>query len=338
MMKRKTMGNKIVRYALLIMALVIAGSTHLVSQAETEDTKAETYGVWQPKPAYVNNIRQTKATTNSYTIEWDASEEAKYYKVLDENGNLLKTVVGKTSVTIKAKAGTKRTLLLVAGRTTEEGEALESWARRVYNIKTTPKKVKNLASFKKDYIQWRLKDDRINIKWDKNPKDEVYAEGYKIVIYSADGKKKLKTYASTNPYLTFSRKDVKNKGFKCKVAGYITINNKKCYGEWSDLKTIIPGAKITSATMAGRYNVRLKWKKVDKAVKYTIYLCENPFDPIENRTYRKLGTVKGNKNSFVTKPLTPGKSLGLYVIPTVKIKGKQYTADKTWYTHVKLVY
>ena len=208
------MGNKIVRYALLIMALVIAGSTHLVSQAETEDTKAETYGVWQPKPAYVNNIRQTKATTNSYTIEWDASEGAEYYKVLDENGNLLKTVVGKTSVTIKAKAGTKRTLLLVAGRTTEEGEALESWARRVYNIKTTPKKVKNLASFKKDYIQWRLKDDRINIKWDKNPKDEVYAEGYKIVIYSADGKKKLKTYASTNPYLTFSRKDVKNKGFK----------------------------------------------------------------------------------------------------------------------------
>ena len=83
---------------------------------------------------------------------------------------------------------------------------------------------------------------------------------------------KLKTYASTNPYLTFSRKDVKNKGFKCKVAGYITINNKKCYGEWSDLKTIIPGAKITSATMAGRYNVRLKWKKVDKAVKHTIYL------------------------------------------------------------------
>ena len=71
--------------------------------------------------------------------------------------------------------------MLVAGRTTEEGEALESWARRVYNIKTTPKKVKNLASFKKDYIQWRLKDDRINIKWDKNPKDEVYAEGYKIV-------------------------------------------------------------------------------------------------------------------------------------------------------------
>ena len=51
MMKRKTMGNKIVRYALLIMTLVIAGSTHLVSQAETEDTKAETYGVWQPKPA-----------------------------------------------------------------------------------------------------------------------------------------------------------------------------------------------------------------------------------------------------------------------------------------------
>ena len=131
---------------------------------------------------------------------------------------------------------------------------------------------------------------------------------------------------------------MKNKGFKCKVAGYITINNKKCYGEWSDLKTIIPGAKITSATMAGRYNVRLKWKKVDKAVKYTIYLCENPFDPIENRTYRKLGTVKRNKTSFVTKPLTPGKSLGLYVIPTVKIKGKQYTADKTWYTHVKLVY
>lgn len=95
MMKRKTMGNKIVRYALLIMTLVIAGSTHLVSQAETEDTKAETYGVWQPKPAYVNNIRQTKATTNSYTIEWDASEGAEYYKVLDENGNLLKTVVGK---------------------------------------------------------------------------------------------------------------------------------------------------------------------------------------------------------------------------------------------------
>lgn len=88
----------------------------------------------------VSNIRQTKATTNSYTIEWDASEGAEYYKVLDENGNLLKTVVGKTSVTIKAKAGTKRTLLLVAGRTTEEGEALESWARRVYNIKTTPKK------------------------------------------------------------------------------------------------------------------------------------------------------------------------------------------------------
>ena len=142
MMKRKTMGNKIVRYALLIMALVIAGSTHLVSQAETEDTKAETYGVWQPKPAYVNNIRQTKATTNSYTIEWDASEEAEYYKVLDENGNLLKTVVGKTSVTIKAKAGTKRTLLLVAGRTTEEGEALESWARRVYKYKNNTKKSK----------------------------------------------------------------------------------------------------------------------------------------------------------------------------------------------------
>lgn len=38
------MGNKIVRYALLIMALVIAGSTDLVSRAATEDTKAATYG------------------------------------------------------------------------------------------------------------------------------------------------------------------------------------------------------------------------------------------------------------------------------------------------------
>ncbi|WP_182429551.1 hypothetical protein [Clostridium sp. AM54-37XD] len=45
MMKRKTMGNKIVRYALLIMALVIAGSTDLVSRAATEDTKTATYGV-----------------------------------------------------------------------------------------------------------------------------------------------------------------------------------------------------------------------------------------------------------------------------------------------------
>ena len=112
MMKRKIMGNKIVRYTLLIMALVIAGSTHLVSRAETEDTKAETYGVWQPKPAYVNNIRQTKATTDSYTIEWDASEGAEYYKVLDENGNLLKTVVGKTSVTINNTKKSKKSGIL----------------------------------------------------------------------------------------------------------------------------------------------------------------------------------------------------------------------------------
>lgn len=78
----------------------------------------------------------------------------------------------------------------------------------------------------------------------------MYAEGYKIVIYSADGKKKLKTYASTNPYLTFSRKDVKTKGSNVRLPDI--------------LRSIIRSVMESGQTLKPSYRVqrlpRLSWQ------------------------------------------------------------------------------
>lgn len=339
LMKRKTTGNRLIKCLFVMMAVVFAGSSHLVCKADTEkeEVKAQicSFDENEAAPDAVQNIRHTKATAGSYTIAWNASKGAQYYKVLDDDGNLLKTVKGKTSVTIKAKAGTKRNISVVAGRKSAEGQLLESWPKKLYGVETAPGKVRNLGSFQKKNIRWRLDHDSIDISWDRNAKDQVYTDGYKIIIYSVDGKKKLGTYITTKNYLIFHKDAVNNKGFKCKVAGYVEINNKKCYGTWTGFKTVIPEAKSTF-TRTGQYEGRLTWTKVDKAVKYTVYICDDPFTSLDDRTYRKLGTVKSNKNRFTVKNLPIRAVVGLYVVPTVKIKGKTYTADKTWYTFVKL--
>ena len=122
-------------------------------------------------------------------------------------------------------------------------------------------------------------------------------------------------------------KSVRNKGFKCRVTGYIKLNNKKYYGTKSSWKVIIPqpGFKMTRT---GYHTVKLNWDSIKNATGYTVYACKDV--KAEKPVFYKVKEVGAGTTSCEVSNLTRQRYVGFYVIPTVKVKGKTYKPAPTW--------
>lgn len=311
------------------------------------------YNIWQTNesqaaivqvttaPSDITNLKQTKATASSVTLQWDVVYGATSYQVYTgtsssiSNQTLLGTVTSN-SITVKASAGSDKNYYVYPVRTISTGyTAMYENSRGMISAKAAPGKAENLANADKGYLRWKTTDSNtVKVYWDDNSNREYLPDGYRIRIYSVDGKKLLKTYnvGKYDSYKEFNLKAVKNKGFKVEVTGYITVNNKKCYGKSSGKKTVIPQAKI-KLEQRSKTSMRVSWTKVKNATSYTIYACKNENVSKKNQKWYKVAKVGKKTTAYTVKKLKTGKYAGFYVIPTVKIGKKSYKADATWYTY-----
>lgn len=290
-------------------------------------------------PKQVTAVTQTKATASSVTLKWSASAGANRYYVYrgyyGTSSSLVANVTG-TTATIKAAAGSEESYYVFPVKVSALNyRAISDYGKGV-SAKAAPGKVSRLASAKYGNLNWKSSGTTVTVYWSNNANADYTPDGYKVEIYSVDGKKKLKTYNITKKYTAYKKfniKSIKNKGFKIRVCGYVTVNGKKCYGSWSSKVTVIPQGNI-KLTQKSKTSMKVSWSKVANATSYTIYACKDENVAKENQKWYKVKTVSKKTTSYTVKNLKNGKYAGFYVIPTVKIGGKKYKADAVWYSYM----
>lgn len=320
-------------YYVMLVPVYKNGSTYT---AQTDKRSATITVVTSPKQ--VTSVIQTKATASTVTLKWAASAGANRYYVYRGYGTaatLVANVTG-TTATIKAAAGSAESYYVFPVKVSALNyRAISDYGKGV-TAKAAPGKVSRLASAKYGNLNWKSSGTTVTVYWDRNANADYIPDGYKVEIYSVDGKKKLKTYNITKKYTSYKKfniKSIKNKGFKIRVCGYVTVNGKKCYGSWSSKVTVIPQGNV-KLTQKSKTSMKVSWSKVANATSYTIYACKNTSVSAENQKWYKVKTVSKKTTSYTVKNLKTSKYAGFYVIPTVKIGGKKYKADAVWYSYM----
>lgn len=280
------------------------------------------------------NLVQTDATSGSVTLKWDAMQGATGYEIYADYSrtNLLKTVTTNTA-TIKAAAGSAKHYYVFPVKTTSSGFKSIYGYKSVY-AKAAPGKVSGVGQ--KGYYTWKPYSSEVSLSWKRNANDQWSAEGFKVEIYTVNGKKKLKTYYARSIYQDVKLSSIKNKGFQVRVAGYVTVNNKKCLGTWSSKAVVLPNAKVSA--VKNSYNssaktFKIKWKKVPGAKKYVVYGVKNRSSSIlkSNTKFKKLTTTKST--SYTLTGIQSRKYTHVYVCPVVKVGSKYVTAKSGGYTY-----
>ena len=281
-------------------------------------------------PNTVTSLKQTKATSKSVTLSWKKVSGADKYYVLNSSGTKVIAKTKKNSITIKKlKTGSRNAYYVCAAKVWNKKAAVSD-AKGIYAY-TTPGKPVNLSDYKSGNFVWKpTVSTDVTIGWNRSKKDKYYSSGYRLEIYSLEGKK-LKVYdikeGITLRKKFSSMKSIRNKGFKCRVTGYIKLNNKKYYGTKSNWKVIIPqpGFKMTRT---GYHTVKLNWNSIKNATGYTVYACKDV--KAEKPSFYKVKEVGAGTTSCEVTNLIREKNVGFYVIPTVRVNGKIYKATPTW--------
>lgn len=240
-------------------------------------------------PNKPTNFRQTKATTNSISMAWDAVQGATSYQIYiweDWSYRLVGTS-NTNSVTLTGLGASYREGYYVAAVRNVSGfDAVGSIEGSVY-MKTAPKKVTRIAmtdlydNIKVCYYGWTSCEN---------------ADGYQYEITSLNGKKKYykSTTTSTSARLTTYPVGVFT---KARVRAYVEINGKKTYGPWSGYEYDASSKSVTARRSKDGKKITLKWKKVSGVSEYQIYVSTK-----EKKGYKKVATVSSKKTSYtVTK-------------------------------------
>ena len=272
----------------------------------------------------------TKATAKTATLSWKKVSGANKYYIVNSSRTKIIAKTTKTSVTIKKlKTGSANIYYVYAVKKFNKKNAI-SQGKGLY-VFTTPGKPTKLGDYKLGNYIWKpTESNQITIGWNRSKKDKYYSSGYRLEIYSLEGKK-IKVYDIKNGHTLYKKftgmKSIRNKGFKCRVTGYVKLNKKKFYGTKSDWKVIIPqpGCKMTRT---GYHTVKLNWNSIKNATGYTVYACKDM--KAEKPAFYKVKEVGAGTTSCEVSNLTRQRYVGFYVIPTVKVKGKTYKPAPTW--------
>ncbi|MDE6025494.1 MAG: fibronectin type III domain-containing protein [Lachnospiraceae bacterium] len=290
-------------------------------------------------PNDVNKVTQTKASSKGVTIKWSPVAGATSYNIYCSDDNDKKVASTKnTSVTIKQTAGTKKKYLVCPVRTSgtfsAEGSKTTAslYGGGAVQAKSVPRQPVYVANSKKENLAWDLKTNKVTLSADKHNKD-MTCDGFQYVIYSANGKKKLKTTVKDRwTDVTFKLKAVKNAGFQVMARGYTTINGKKYYGAWSAKQVVIPQPVVKVPDGIHTSTATIKWSKISGATKYYVYVAKNYSSPFATKNYKRVATVNAKKTSYKISGLKKGRYYSVYVVPVVKIGKKSYKGVAGKYT------
>ncbi len=281
-------------------------------------------------PVKPKTVKQLKATTSGVTLKWSKSAGATSYVVYRDNKKVATTT--GTSATIKQTVGTSQYYKVYAVRKVGSYSAQSDSFTSAY-ADAVPAKPVYVANSAKGNVKWDPDTNQVTLYADKNTKDKT-VDGFQFVIYSANGKKKLKsiTTDSTYAYARFTLKAVRNKGFSVKARGYAKVNGKKCWGAWSARKVIIPQPKVT-ASINGSNTAKIKWAKVSGATKYYVYVAKNLSSTynVSSSKFKRVATVNSKTTSYNVTGLKSNTYLCAYVVPAVKVGSKTYNGLKDYY-------
>lgn len=299
-MKIKNKCKKIMRFSIIFILFIMF------------ETKVE-----------ASELTQINQTTNSVTIQWNPVNDAgEYYiGIGNDKQEALKAVEekpiivpnNKTSYTLKnLKSGTNYYVYLKYKFISEYYETIKNVDQ--VEIVTLPTKVTGLNQSK-----WWYYIKKVDFKW-----NDQRAADYEVKFMNSSGKKIKKLKANGNQA---SYKVKNNKIYKVKVRAYVTIHNKRFYGDWSNTAYLFTQPMIKSIKVQGG-KLKLSWEKISGATSYSIYISKN-----EKRNYKKVKTVGSSKNTyqiykFQGKKFYKKKVYYVYIVANKKIGKKTYTSGK----------
>lgn len=271
---------------------------------------------------------QTKATTSSITVKWDAKEDALNYKVYvgkDYSSlKLYKTLKPSvTSVTIKKlPAGCERYVKIAYeySHSYNPSKKFEGFVSSVF-AKTIPGKVTGVKQ-----ERWYYYAKSFNATWKKFEG----ADGYQYIVKTSNGKKKASGIVKYNGNSLSVDKISNSMVYTVQVRAYVEINGKKQYGAWSAPGYFFTQPQITKAQVS-KNKLTVKWDKVTGATGYDIYVSTK-----KESGYKKVKSV-GKNTSFVTITKLAGKSISakkqyyVYVISKKKVGKTTYTSGMLYY-------
>jgi hypothetical protein len=291
----------------------------------TYGTASELFEIVTAPGAKPKKITQTAATVTGFTVSWDAVDGASgYYVDYYCAGSKKKTTKQVTENQIKLTGLAKNSeynIYVTPYKKSASGFIAmdEENYTSLYNIPVKPSKAGNatVAKFWKSLGKVNLKTKKI-----------ACADGYQYVLYTAysDTDQKIAT-ASSSAYSSADIKSTKLRKsavFKVRVRAYITIEDKKVYGEWSDWSYISAPSEVTLSR--NKSAIHASWGKVKGADRYLVYISNE-----KDYGYKKcFVTTKTSCNisSYGNKSLKTEKKYYVYVIPQVKVSGKYVSLTK----------
>lgn len=311
-------------------------------------------------PANLTGIKQTAATTSTATLKWNPVQGANLYKVVieqyyedddeddfddeddDEDAWYLSAYysddedddydayddeeivqyTAQSTITLNGlKAGEDcEVVVYPINRSLAGYDAVgKKYGTTAY---AAPGKVENIKFYQSSNNGkfYTKKVNCYNFGW-----NALECEGYQIQWCDKNNKVIRTTQIrDDNNYISQSLNGkLRNKPFKMRVRAYVLSDDSiPFYGSWSNYKTIVPYATITSNKKMGKNQVKITWKKISGAKTYTVYRGTGL-----NGKYKKVGSV--TSNSMVLKNVSKSRYSYIYVTANkVKINGKNNSTTK----------
>lgn len=274
-------------------------------------------------------VKQTAGTTKKITFSWTPASGATGY------------LVSKYSITVNGKKETRKlqgTKAVAGTKLTVSAAPGQEYYIQVVPFRTSSSKFRAICRYETNYSSLTIfaapgkatnlaksiyyDSDSMSFKWDYC-KTDVWSSCYtwKIEIYSLKGKK-LGTVSSKDPECNVKSKKIRDEitkyGFKFRVRASFVWDNCLLNGEWSDVKTVIPAAKMPKYfRYVSGTSYKFTWGKVPGATCYYIYVNRN--NGQGKWTYKK---VSNKQTSFVLNNIKKGQIIKVCVLPVVKVNGK----------------
>ncbi len=274
-------------------------------------------------------LRQTAATTDSYTVSWNAIPGANIYKVYEINSsNLIATVAGTSFKRTGVPAGQKRRVYVEPARRASNGYIAASGYSYVgINAVTSPSKPAKNAFGIQDILS---STGKIMFRGITNG---ASCDGYEIVgHYLKSGKKAFSGSAGGLVGSTGYISVKKGGTYKYKMRYYVYgENNQKFYSAWSPVRYFafnVVGGKSHYRFGSKTYtSLKPTWNKVQLAKKYIVYVSTS-----EKTGFKKVKTVSGKKRGctltrFKGKKFSRRKTYYIKVVSKVKYKKKYIKLD-----------
>lgn len=279
------------------------------------------------KPA---SIRQTAADTSSVTVAWDKSEGATGYLIrfgaTQATSKDYATVTGTSCKLTGLAADSQYYIAVYPVRKVTASYSAFYDCVEMHKLVTTAGAVTGLK-----LSEWDVKTNQIVLNWNNTAKFE---SGYQIELYSANGKKLLKTYnvagrRAKGTY--FTNKKLKNTPFQYRIRTYTTLSGERSFGAWSDMAYAVPQANV-KATKKSDTSIQLSWDKVAGAKSYIVYRATK-----DGGKFKKVATT--SKSSCTIKDLKTYQDYYFYVKASkVTMGGKKRSSNAVGTTNDINVY